>query len=400
MLLATPSLIITPKSENPFSVVAVARKEAWMRFIALVSLLRVCEAQTSGGVADIQWYVWVILGLAVTVGVMVALFAFYCTFVHCRSVLAPQVSADLQRLVTLQETYKSKSDIEVKRDDINVTHQLGEGQFGPIYDAEVRLDVDVLSRALIKVFRSGTAQDLDKFREEVESQLELQHRNVTKLFGVVSRTPYYALYELPVNGDLKTFLVASSSMNMAELLPKTIQLIAMVTDAAAGLEYLQSIHFVHSDLAARSCVVTQSLSIKISVYNVGKYLFRNEYSPQPDGSLIPLRWMAPESIAEKTFSTVADIWSFGVLLWEVMTRGSMPYTDLSDAEVLNTINLKHLVLPAPSFCSPPIYQIILKCCSYDPKTRPSAEAVHSLLKSRALAEIMVESENDAHMVQN
>ncbi|KAL5466872.1 hypothetical protein EMCRGX_G031029 [Ephydatia muelleri] len=371
-----------------------------MRVIALllVTFLRVCEAQTSD-LVTVQWYVWVILGLAVTVGVVVALFSFYCIFIHCRGVLAPRVSEDLQRLMMLQETNKGVS-VEVKRDDINVTQQLGEGQFGPIYDAEVRLDVDVLSRALVKVFRSGTAQDLDKFREEVESHLDLQHRNVTKLFGVVSRTPYYALYELPVNGDLKTFLVASSSMNVAELLPKTIQLIAMVADAAAGLEYLQSINFVHSDLAARSCVVTQSLSVKISVYNVGRYLFRNEYSPQPDGSLIPLRWMAPESITTKTFSTVTDIWSFGVLLWEVMTRGSLPHTALTDTEVQDAASQKHLVLPAPSFCSPPIYQIILKCCSYDPKTRPSAEAVHSLLKSRALAEIMAEAENDAHMVQN
>lgn len=378
--------------------------------LLLATLLLACEAQTNtAGVSDIQWYVWVILGLAVTIGILVALFALYCAVIHCRGIIGSsarddvQRLDDLQRLMALQERFKSVSDIEIRRDDINISQQLGEGQFGPIYDAEVRLDVNLLSRALVKVFRSGTAQDLEKFREEIESHLDLQHRNVTKVFGVVSRTPYYALYELPVNGDLKTFLVTSTSMNMnvAELLPKTTQLIAMVTDAAAGLEYLHSIHFVHSDLAARSCVVTQSLSVKISVYNVGRYLFRNEYSPQPDGSLLPLRWMAPESIRGKTFSTYSDIWSFGVLLWEVMTRGSLPYADLTDTQISDDAASRPLVLPAPSFCPPPIYQIILKCCSHDPMTRPTADAVHSLLKSRILAEIMVENENDTHhRVQN
>jgi len=157
-------------------------------------------------------------------------------------------------------------DWELPRSKIKVMQQLGIGEFGPIYDAEVQLEVNVVSRALVKVFSQGTTQDLVRFREDIAALMEFNHPHVARLFGVVSHSPYYAVLELTVNGDLKTFLISSSSSSVDSNKPmlSTLQLVAMATDAASGLAYLESLKYVHKDVAARNCIVTQNLGVKVT----------------------------------------------------------------------------------------------------------------------------------------
>jgi len=105
---------------------------------------------------------------------------------------------------------------------------------------------------------------------------------------------------------------------------------------------------------------------------------------QPDGSLMPLRWMAPESIMQNVFNMSTNIWSFGILLWEVMSQGSFPYTELSDAEVVATVCQHQQRLLQPVDCPDTVYQIMLRCWSHDPKKRSRMAVVHKLLESSIL----------------
>jgi serine/threonine protein kinase len=242
---------------------------------------------------------------------------------------------------------KVNNEIEISRDKVEVLSVLGIGEFGALYDAEVQLTPNVKSRALIKVFEQGSSQDLVIYKQECESLLNLRHKNVVQLFGFVSSPPYFTVLELPINGDLKTFLLTVKELQTELTMP---QLLAMATDAASGLSYLESIDYIHNDIAARNCVVTQSLGIKIADYKVGRYLFRSEYAVQADGSLMPVRWMAPESLMENHFSLQSDVWSFGILMWEILTVGEFPYAELSDGEVVQSICYEFQRLMQPVSC--------------------------------------------------
>jgi serine/threonine protein kinase len=301
--------------------------------------------------------------------------------------LLPHVepSVELQELDQDILPHILNMDWEMDRRDITLRGQLGVGEFGPIYDAEVQLGLNMTSRAVVKVFQKGTSQDLVRFREEVEEIKHLEHPNVGRVLGMVTgHTPYYQVLELTVNGDLKTFLLAASRAAAPHPGLSHGQLVALVTDVAAGLAYMESMDYVHRDVAARNCIVTQNLSAKITDFKLGRYLHRSEYAVENSGSLMPLRWMAPESIARHKYTSKSTVWSFGVLLWEVMGRGGFPYQELGDGEVVIAVCYTRLPLPQPLHCPNNLYREMLQCWNSRASKRPLMEDLHQRLKSSIL----------------
>ncbi|XP_019849095.1 PREDICTED: tyrosine-protein kinase SRK2-like [Amphimedon queenslandica] len=377
--------------------------------LCFLSLISICRAQ--GSSEDLPWFVWLILGLGLAVGlVLIGLTVFYVLNV-CKKVFGNRSSVYHEGYQETQQLQQANSkehppppaekaeapvleanpnasatslrsiephEKEIQREKIKILQQLGIGEYGPIYDAEVELDINIKSRALVKVFQKGTSQDLAVYKHELEKLMRLNHSNVTRLFGVVSQSPYYTIIELPVNGDLKTFLLTSKASHTNITIT---QLLAMATDAARGLAYMESIQYIHQDIAARNCVVTQSLGIKISDYKVSRFLFRSEYAVQADGSLMPLRWMAPESLMENHISLQSDIWSFGTLLWELFTTGQFPFAELSDAEVVQGVCYEFTRLLKPISCPNEIYQLMLKCWHSNPSQRPKMDYLRQQLET-------------------
>lgn len=367
----------------------------------------VAQSVDSGsGDDELPWYLWFVLAIALAVAiVLIALATFYVLNV-CKKIF--RNSLDGTTYIRHQDTNTEDNDgratqlihlvggtlhddsqllsldnsREIPREKIKVLQQLGIGQFGPLYDAEVELQVNVKSRALIKVFQQGTSQDLVIFRQELESLMKLSHARVGQLFGIVSISPYYSVLELPVNGDLKTFLITAKNVGTQLTIH---QLIAMATDIASGLSYLESMQYIHRDVAARNCVVSQNLGVKVTDYKVGRYLFRSEYAVQADGSLMPIRWMAPETLLENHFSVHSDVWSFGVLLWEIFTKGEYPYCELSDGEVVHGVCYEFQRLLQPVDGTEYIYQLMLLCWHSNPHQRPRMEYLHQQLETNILA---------------
>ena len=143
------------------------------------------------------------------------------------------------------------------------------------------------------------------------------------------------------------------------------------------MEYLSSQHFIHRDLAARNCMLDEDLTVKIADFGLSRHLKSNNiYISDNSMQLLPIRWMSIESIERAVYDTKTDVWSYGVLVWEVLTRGVNPYSELSNREVLGHLKGGHR-LPQPQYCPRAIYEILLSCWEADPNGRPTFASLSS-----------------------
>lgn len=160
--------------------------------------------------------------------------------------------------------------------------------------------------------------------------------HVVKLLGVVTRgQPTLVIMELMVNGDLKRYLRSHRPCeNMSNAPPKLDRILQMAIEIADGMAYLSTKKFVHRDLAARNCMVAEDLTVKVGDFGMTRDIYERDYYRKGSKGLLPVRWMAPESLKDGVFSSYSDVWSYGVVLWEMVTFASQPYQGLSNEQVL------------------------------------------------------------------
>ena len=145
------------------------------------------------------------------------------------------------------------------------------------------------------------------------------------------------------------------------------------------MEYLSSLKFVHRDLAARNCMLDDDSTVKVADFGLSRDVYEREYySSDNKKTKLPVKWMSPESLEKGTYNTKTDVWSYGVLVWELLTRGVTPYPDVDNWDILNYLK-RGRRMPCPSHCPPEIYLVLLKCWSENPKDRPTfGELVHEI----------------------
>ncbi|KAK2578971.1 hypothetical protein KPH14_011171 [Odynerus spinipes] len=370
---------------------------AWSRSSSIIDLTET----TIGGLLATQQQLGWILGL--TVPVIAFALVCFCYFLCLyrqrkddkKAVLSPIVS-DVE-LATLREiprgnfvqpnalyvsTIQNDPDDsmlpKIKREQITLAKFLGSGAFGEVFQGNAK-DLNgpgTITPVAIKTLRKGaTAQEKSEFLQEARLMSHFRHKHVLRLLGVcLDIDPPLLVLELMEAGDLLSYLRASRSLQPTDPYALRLQdLLAMCEDVARGCRYLEELHFVHRDLACRNCLVSardrENRVVKIGDFGLARDIYKNDYYRKEGEGLLPVRWMAPESLVDGVFTSQSDVWAFGVLMWEITSLGQQPYPARTNLEVLHHVRAGGR-LPKPLNCPPTLHRLML-CCWSAADSRPS-----------------------------
>ncbi|XP_053742297.1 NT-3 growth factor receptor isoform X2 [Synchiropus splendidus] len=278
----------------------------------------------------------------------------------------------------------------IKRRDIILKRELGEGAFGKVFLAECYNLSPTKDKMLVavKTLKDPTLAARKDFQREAELLTNLQHEHIVKFYGVcVDGDPLIMVFEYMKHGDLNKFLRAHGpdAMILVDGQPLQTngelglsQMLHIASQIAAGMIYLASQHFVHRDLATRNCLVGNGLLVKIGDFGMSRDIYSTDYYRVGGHTMLPIRWMPPESIMYRKFTTESDVWSFGVILWEIFTYGKQPWFQLANNEVIECIT-QGRVLERPRLCPKEVYDMMLGCWQREPQQRLNIKDIQKLL---------------------
>ncbi|KMQ83180.1 proto-oncogene tyrosine-protein kinase ros, partial [Lasius niger] len=213
---------------------------------------------------------------------------------------------------------------------------------------------------------NASSQEKKEFLEEAKLMSHFRHKHVLRLLGICrdADSPWLIL-ELIEVGDLLKYLRESRTLQPSDSHDLRLQdLLAMCEDVARGCCYLEEQHFVHRDLACRNCLISgrnrENRIVKIGDYGLAKDIYKDDYYHMKGEGLLPVRWMAPESLVFGIFTSQSDIWAFGVLMWEITSLGQLPYFARNNFEVYQYVT-EGGKLPKPLNCPSALYQLMLSC---------------------------------------
>uniref|UniRef100_G1NJW4 Protein kinase domain-containing protein n=1 Tax=Meleagris gallopavo TaxID=9103 RepID=G1NJW4_MELGA len=215
----------------------------------------------------------------------------------------------------------------------------------------------------IKTCKNCTSDSVrEKFLQEALTMRQFDHPHIVKLIGVITENPVWIIMELCTLGELRSFLqVRKFSLDLASLILYAYQL-------STALAYLESKRFVHRDIAARNVLVSATDCVKLGDFGLSRYMEDSTYYKASKGKL-PIKWMAPESINFRRFTSASDVWMFGVCMWEILMHGVKPFQGVKNNDVIGRIENGER-LPMPPNCPPTLYSLMTKCWAYDPSRRP------------------------------
>uniref|UniRef100_A0A8C6SSH9 Focal adhesion kinase 1 n=1 Tax=Neogobius melanostomus TaxID=47308 RepID=A0A8C6SSH9_9GOBI len=268
---------------------------------------------------------------------------------------------DYAEIVDEEDTYTMPSisygvvearDYEIQRERIELGRCIGEGQFGDVHQGVYSAPDKPSLPVAIKTCKNCTSDSVrEKFLQEALTMRQFDHPHIVKLIGVITENPVWIIMELCTLGELRSFLqVRKYSLDLATLILFAYQL-------STALAYLESKRFVHRcDIAARNVLVSSIDCVMLGDFGLSRYMEDSSYYKASKGKL-PIKWMAPESINFRRFTSASDVWMFGVCMWEILMYGVKPFQ-----------NGERLAMPPQ--CPPTLYSLMTKCWSYDPSKRP------------------------------
>ncbi|XP_016097869.1 ephrin type-B receptor 3 isoform X6 [Sinocyclocheilus grahami] len=260
---------------------------------------------------------------------------------------------------------------------VKIEEVIGAGEFGEVCRGRLKLPGRREIIVAIKTLKAGyTDRQRRDFLSEASIMGQFDHPNIIRLEGVVTKSrPVMIVTEFMENGALDSFL----RLNDGQF--TVIQLVGMLRGIAAGMKYLSDMNYVHRDLAARNILVNSNLVCKVSDFGLSRFLEDDPTDPTYTSTLggkIPIRWTAPEAIAYRKFTSASDVWSYGIVMWEVMSYGERPYWDMSNQDVINAVEQDYR-LPPPMDCPTALHQLMLDCWVKERNLRPKFSQIVNTL---------------------
>uniref|UniRef100_A0AAR2KFB9 receptor protein-tyrosine kinase n=1 Tax=Pygocentrus nattereri TaxID=42514 RepID=A0AAR2KFB9_PYGNA len=275
---------------------------------------------------------------------------------------------------------------ELPRDKLVLGKPLGEGCFGQVVMGEVLgMDKDKpnrITKVAVKMLKSdATEKDLSDLISEMEMMKIIgKHKNIINLLGACTQDgPLYVIVEFASKGNLREYLRARRPPGMEYCYnPDQVpvenmsikDLVSCAYQVARGMEYLASKKCIHRDLAARNVLVTEDNVMKIADFGLARDIHHIDYYKKTTNGRLPVKWMAPEALFDRIYTHQSDVWSFGVLLWEIFTLGGSPYPGVPVEELFKLLKEGHR-MDRPSTCTHELYMMMRDCWHAVPSQRPT-----------------------------
>ncbi|XP_016426989.1 proto-oncogene tyrosine-protein kinase Src-like isoform X3 [Sinocyclocheilus rhinocerous] len=279
---------------------------------------------------------------------------------HCLTDVCPVLKPQTQGL--------ARDAWEIPRDSLRLDVKLGQGCFGEVWMGTWNGTTGVA----IKTLKPGTMSP-EAFLQEAQVMKKLRHEKLVQLYAVVSEEPIYIVTEYMGQGSLLDFL--KGDMGKMLRLP---QLVDMASQIASGMAYVERMNYVHRDLRAANILVGDNLVCKVADFGLARLIEDNEYTAR-QGAKFPIKWTAPEAALYGRFTIKSDVWSFGVLLTELATKGRVPYPGMVNREVLDQVERGYR-MPCPAECPESLHELMLTCWRKEPEERPTFEYLQSFLE--------------------
>uniref|UniRef100_A0A8D1GVQ6 Tyrosine-protein kinase n=1 Tax=Sus scrofa TaxID=9823 RepID=A0A8D1GVQ6_PIG len=257
---------------------------------------------------------------------------------------------------------------EIPRESLRLEVKLGQGCFGEVWMGTW----NGTTRVAIKTLKPGTMSP-EAFLQEAQVMKKLRHEKLVQLYAVVSEEPIYIVTEYMSKGSLLDFLKGETGKYLR--LP---QLVDMAAQIASGMAYVERMNYVHRDLRAANILVGENLACKVADFGLARLIEDNEYTAR-QGAKFPIKWTAPEAALYGRFTIKSDVWSFGILLTELTTKGRVPYPGMVNREVLDQVERGYR-MPCPPECPESLHDLMCQCWRKDPEERPTFEYLQAFLE--------------------
>ncbi|KAL7374249.1 hypothetical protein ABVT39_024806 [Epinephelus coioides] len=278
------------------------------------------------------------------------------------------------RLTTVCPTVKpqtqglAKDAWEIPRESLRLELKLGQGCFGEVWMGTW----NGTTKVAIKTLKPGTMSP-EAFLQEAQIMKKLRHDKLVPLYAVVSEEPIYIVTEYMAKGSLLDFLKEGDGKFLK--LPLLVDMAAQIAD---GMAFIERMNYIHRDLRAANILVADNLVCKIADFGLARLIEDNEYTAR-QGAKFPIKWTAPEAALYGRFTIKSDVWSFGILLTELVTKGRVPYPGMVNREVLEQVERGYR-MPCPQGCPESLHEMMKLCWKKDPDERPTFEYLQSFLE--------------------
>ncbi|CAH1783578.1 unnamed protein product [Owenia fusiformis] len=304
----------------------------------------------------------------------------YETTVPGRRANIPTVGA-LRSVVGEEEPLLGDDDIRlmIDREDLILGEVLGKGHFGCVYKGSLRVQDEKADRMVaVKTLHEDnniTDEALRTFLKEALIMKDFNHPHVLTLLGLCLNPGEMPLVVLPFmsHGDVLSYIRDEKNS------PTVKSLLEFGVEIASGMSYLAKLKFVHRDLAARNCMLDEDMKVKVADFGLSRDVYeRDYYSSDNKKTKLPVKWLALESMEKGVYSERSDVWSYGVCLWELMTRGVSPYPEVDGWDMVRYLKSGRR-LPQPTYCPNELYRIMYDCWNPKPKARPTFDELHDMV---------------------